>query len=418
MSDSSTVTASEATAPQLTWLQRQCRRGLLSKLGGLDGTLVLDESGVTTRLGSGVGPTARILVRDPAFFVDVATRGSLGAATSWMDGSWQSDDLTEVFALFALNPKLTDSFDRGWSRVAVQAATRFHDRRRNSRSGSRRNIADHYDLGNDLFELFLDRGMNYSSAFFASPNDSLDDAGTHKLNRICTKLDLNPSHHVLEVGCGWGGFAIHAATHFGCRVTGLTISQEQYDFATRRIAEAGLEDRIDIVLCDYRDHQGCYDRVVSIEMIEAVGHEFLGGYFRKIESFLASDGAALLQAIAMPDQRYAQYLKGCDFIQRYIFPGSCVPSLGAMTDAVRKNTDLKVIDLEDIAPHYAKTLSLWRERFNARAADILALGYPERFIRLWNYYFAYCEAGFAQRYLSDYQIVLSRPLWRGNIARG
>ncbi|MEK9626174.1 MAG: class I SAM-dependent methyltransferase, partial [Gammaproteobacteria bacterium] len=172
------------------------------------------------------------------------------------------------------------------------------------------------------------------------------------------------------------------------------------------------------VLCDYRDHQGCYDRVVSIEMIEAVGHEFLGGYFRKIESFLASDGAALLQAIAMPDQRYAQYLKGCDFIQRYIFPGSCVPSLGAMTDAVRKNTDLKVIDLEDIAPHYAKTLSLWRERFNARAADILTLGYPERFIRLWNYYFAYCEAGFAQRYLSDYQIVLSRPLWRGNIARG
>ena len=302
--------------------------------------------------------------------------------------------------------------------LAAKAAARFHDRRRNSRSGSRQNIADHYDLGNDLFALFLDQGMNYSSAFFSSEEDSLDTAGINKLDRICRKLDLRPSYHVLEVGCGWGGFAIHAATHFGCRVTGLTISQEQYDFATARVAEAGLLDRIDIILCDYRDHEGTYDRVVSIEMIEAVGHEFLGDYFQKIQSFLTPAGAALIQAIAMPDQRYAQYLKGCDFIQRYIFPGSCVPSLGAMTDAVRRRTDLKVVDLEDIAPHYARTLRLWRRRFNDRMSEVLDLGYPERFVRLWNYYFAYCEAGFAERYLADFQILLSRPLWRGSVYRG
>jgi cyclopropane-fatty-acyl-phospholipid synthase len=418
MNNSSSALVSGVRPAGMSWLQSQCRQALLKKLGTLVGTLHLDEQGGSTRIGSGQEPTARIEVKNPAFFVDLATRGSLGAATSWMDGAWESDDLTAVFALFALNPQLTDTIDRGWSRLAAKAAARFHDRRRNSRSGSRQNIADHYDLGNDLFALFLDQGMNYSSAFFSSEEDSLDTAGINKLDRICRKLDLRPSYHVLEVGCGWGGFAIHAATHFGCRVTGLTISQEQYDFATARVAEAGLLDRIDIILCDYRDHEGTYDRVVSIEMIEAVGHEFLGDYFQKIQSFLTPAGAALIQAIAMPDQRYAQYLKGCDFIQRYIFPGSCVPSLGAMTDAVRRRTDLKVVDLEDIAPHYARTLRLWRRRFNDRMSEVLDLGYPERFVRLWNYYFAYCEAGFAERYLADFQILLSRPLWRGSVYRG
>ena len=334
-----------------------------------------------------------------------------------MDGTWSSQDLTQVFAILAQNPALTDGFDRGWSQVAARAASRFHEKRRNSPRGSRQNIADHYDLGNALFDLFLDRSMNYSSAFFNSDRDSLDTAGQNKLERICNKLSLDASHHVLEVGCGWGGFAIHAASRFGCRVTGITISQEQFEFAKAKVIEADLTDQVEIVLCDYRDHQGQYDRVVSIEMIEAVGQEFLGDYFSKIQSFLKDNGAALLQAITMPDQRYAQYLKGCDFIQRYIFPGSCVPSLGAINEAVRQRTDLKLVDLEDIAPHYAETLRRWRDNFNAHREEIRALGYPERFIRLWNYYFCYCEAGFDERYLSDLQIVLTRPKWRGEVPR-
>ena len=200
-------------------------------------------------------------------------------------------------------------------------------------------------------------------------------------------------------------------------MTGITISQEQFEFAKAKVIEADLTDQVEIVLCDYRDHQGQYDRVVSIEMIEAVGQEFLGDYFSKIQSFLKDNGAALVQAITMPDQRYAQYLKGCDFIQRYIFPGSCVPSLGAINEAVRQRTDLKLVDLEDIAPHYAETLRRWRDNFNAHREEIRALGYPERFIRLWNYYFCYCEAGFDERYLSDLQIVLTRPKWRGEVPR-
>ena len=417
MSENPSILSEIRERTDASWFERKCREALLGKLAPLRGQLVIEHSGRTDTLGSGSGVRARISVHDSRFFTEIATKGSLGAASSWMDGAWDSDELTKVFALFAQNPELTDGFDQGWSRFAARAAGRFHSRRRNSKDGSRRNIADHYDLGNELFALFLDRAMNYSSAFFNSDEDTLDTAGENKLERICRKLELQSSHQVLEVGCGWGGFAIYAARTYGCHVTGLTISKEQYDWARSQVAQAGLENRIDIILCDYRDHQGTYDRVVSIEMIEAVGHEFLGEYFRKIQDFLHPDGAALLQAITMPDQRYEQYLEGCDFIQRYIFPGSCVPSLSAITDSVRKRTDLKLVDIEDIAPHYATTLRLWRDRFNAHADEIRALGYPERFIRLWNYYFSYCEAGFAERYLGDLQIVLSRPNWRGS-ARG
>ena len=417
MSDNARTFLEPSNAAEPSWFQQQCRRMLFRRLSDLNGRLVIEEAGISHSFGDDMGISAHIEVKDPDFFSDIALRGSLGAAKAWMDGTWSSQDLTQVFAILAQNPALTDGFDRGWSQVAARAASRFHEKRRNSPRGSRQNIADHYDLGNALFDLFLDRSMNYSSAFFNSDRDSLDTAGQNKLERICNKLSLDASHHVLEVGCGWGGFAIHAASRFGCRVTGITISQEQFEFAKAKVIEADLTDQVEIVLCDYRDHQGQYDRVVSIEMIEAVGQEFLGDYFSKIQSFLKDNGAALLQAITMPDQRYAQYLKGCDFIQRYIFPGSCVPSLGAINEAVRQRTDLKLVDLEDIAPHYAETLRRWRDNFNAHREEIRALGYPERFIRLWNYYFCYCEAGFDERYLSDLQIVLTRPKWRGEVPR-
>ena len=399
-----------------TWFERKCRAVLIDRLAGLTGNLVMTDGQETLTLGSGEGVPAHLVVCSPDFYTDLALRGSLGAAQGWMAGNWDSDDLTRLIALFAHNPDLTDGFDQGWARLAARAASLFHQRRRNSHTGSRRNIAEHYDLGNDLFSLFLDPAMNYSSAIFRNADDPLEQAARNKLERICAKLSLSGETHVLEVGCGWGGFAIHAAREYGCRVTGITISQEQHDFARAAVAKAGLSDRVEILLSDYRDHQGTYDRVVSIEMIEAVGHEFLGDFFARISSLLHPDGIALIQAITMPDQRYEQYLKGCDFIQRYIFPGSCVPSLGAMSRAFANWTDCKLVHLEDIGPHYAKTLRLWHDRFNARRADILALGYPEQFIRLWQYYFSYCEAGFAERYLSDVQMVLARPDWRGSVS--
>ncbi|MBT5818521.1 MAG: class I SAM-dependent methyltransferase [Proteobacteria bacterium] len=416
MNDNVAVSGAADQVAGPSWFERKCREVLIHRLQRLAGKLVLTEGGDTLTLGDGKGATAHLVVHGPDFYTDLVLRGSLGAAQGWMAGNWDSDDLTTLIALFARNPQLTDGLDQGWSRWAARAAAAFHHRRRNSRTGSRRNIAEHYDLGNDLFSLFLDPAMNYSSAIFRNANDPLEQAARNKLERICAKLSLSGETHVLEVGCGWGGFAIHAAREYGCRVTGITISQEQHDFAQAAVAKAGVGDKVEILLSDYRDHQGTYDRVVSIEMIEAVGHEFLGDFFARISSLLHRDGIALIQAITMPDQRYEQYLKGCDFIQRYIFPGSCVPSLGAMGRAFANRTDCKLVHLEDIGPHYAKTLRLWHDRFNARRADILALGYPEQFIRLWQYYFSYCEAGFAERYLSDVQMVLARPDWRGSVS--
>ena len=416
MNENAAVSPVSDQESQLTWFERRCRTALINRLADLKGTLVLKEGQETLTLGSGEGVPAHLTVRSPDFYTDLALRGSLGAAQGWMAGNWDSEDLTRLIALFVRNPDLTDGFDQGWARFAARGASLFHHRRRNSLAGSRRNIAEHYDLGNELFALFLDPAMNYSSAVFYQPNDSLEQAAQNKLERICTKLALSDKTHVLEVGCGWGGFAIHAAREYGCRVTGITISQEQHDFARAAVAEAGLSDKVEILLSDYRNHQGAYDRVVSIEMIEAVGNEFLGDYFAKIMSLLRREGAALIQAITMPDQRYEQYLKGCDFIQRYIFPGSCVPSLGAMSRAYSNRTDCKLVHLEDIGPHYAKTLRLWHDRFNAQRAAIRSLGYPEQFVRLWQYYFSYCEAGFAERYLSDVQMVLARPDWRGSVS--
>ena len=416
MNENVAVSPVPGQGSQSTWFERRCRAALINRLTDLKGTLVIKDGQETLSLGSGEGVPAHLTVRSPDFYSDLVFRGSLGAAQGWMAGNWDSEDLSRLIALFARNPDLTDGFDQGWARFAARGASLLHRRRRNSLAGSRRNIAEHYDLGNELFALFLDPAMNYSSAVFYQPSDSLEQAAQNKLERICAKLALSDKTHVLEVGCGWGGFAIHAAREYGCRVTGITISQEQHDFARAAVAEAGLSDRVEILLSDYRNHQGTYDRVVSIEMIEAVGNEFLGDYFAKIMSLLRRDGAALIQAITMPDQRYEQYLKGCDFIQRYIFPGSCVPSLGAMSRAYSSRTDCKLVHLEDIGSHYAKTLRLWHDRFNGQRAAIRSLGYPEQFVRLWQYYFSYCEAGFAERYLSDVQMVLARPDWRGSVS--
>ncbi len=408
----------KATVPSLRApgrLERWCRGQVLRSLEGLaTGSLEIIEGGASVVLGSrnGSGPHARISVQDPAFWAGVALGGSIGAGESWMDGHWESDDLVEVIRLLVLNREVLDGMETGWAWLTEPARQWFHRRHRNSVSGSRRNISDHYDLGNDLFRLFLDDNLMYSSAIFERPGMSLDEASRAKVDRLCRKLRLDETHHVLEIGTGWGGFALHAAREYGCLVTTTTISREQREMALQRVREAGLEDRITILDSDYRDLEGQYDRIVSIEMIEAVGHEFYDTYFATCSRLLKPDGMAAVQAITIADSIYERAKRSVDFIQRYIFPGSCIPSVGAMTASVAKVTDLRLTHLEDIGPHYAETLRLWRERFTARADDVRALGYPERFLRMWVFYLAYCEGGFRERSIGTVQMVLEKPLAR------
>ena len=373
------------------------------------GRLRIRDSLGIEEYGNPGAPAVEIVVSDLSFYRDLCFRGSLGAATGFMDGKWHCRELTGAFRLFLNNQEETDGIDHGLARLSARQESLRHWFRRNTRTGSRRNIRGHYDLGNDLFELFLDDTMTYSAGIYPREDSTLEEASVNKLDRICQKLGLGPEDHVLEIGTGWGSFAIHAAGHYGCRVTTTTISREQHRVARRRVREQGLDGRIDLLTQDYRDLAGRYDKLVSIEMIEAVGHENLGGYFDRCSRLLKDDGLMLIQAISMPDRRYPQYLRSRDFIQRYVFPGSCCPALGAMLDAVKNATDMKLVHLEDIAPHYARTLRDWRENFDRRETEVRALGYDDRFIRMWRYYLSYCEAGFAERYLSNYQLVFARP---------
>ncbi|MFB6260823.1 MAG: class I SAM-dependent methyltransferase, partial [Thiohalorhabdaceae bacterium] len=292
-------------------------------------------------------------------------------------------------------------------------ARAWHWLRRNTPYGSRRNIREHYDLGNDLFALFLDDGMTYSSGIFPEPGASLEAAQTEKLDRICRKLALGPDDHVLEIGTGWGSFAIHAARHYGCRVTTTTLSEAQYGVAAARVAEAGLGDRVTLLQADYRELSGQYDKLVAIEMIEAVGADHLEPFFRHCAQRLTPQGRMLIQVITTGEQYYADYKRSVDFIQRYVFPGSHCPSLGAMVAAASAGSDFRLTHVEDLTPHYVETLRAWRGRFRDNREQVRSLGYTERFLRLWDYYLQYCEAGFAERHIGDLQVMLARPLARG-----
>jgi cyclopropane-fatty-acyl-phospholipid synthase len=343
------------------------------------------------------------------FYQQILTAGTKGAAAAWRDGLWSCSDLTTLLRIMTRNVASLDAFESGTARLMNFWAKLKHRLRSNTREGSQQNIHAHYDLGNDMFELFLDRTMTYSAGIFRHKDTTLEQASIEKLDTICRKLELDASHHLIEIGSGWGSFAIHAATNYGCKVTTTTISKDQYKLASERIAAAGLQDRITLLLCDYRDLEGQYDRLVSIEMIEAVGHEFLPRYFSKCASLLKDDGRLLIQAITMPDQRYAHYLKRTDFIQQFIFPGSCVPSLTAMLNSVTGSTDLRIENIENIGPDYATTLHCWLDNFRANRERIAALGYDEKFLRIWEYYLCYCEAGFRERYLGDVHLLMHKP---------
>ena len=391
------------------------KRAVLAKLQALrNGCLVMVDGKERHRFGkvSAELPEPVIIhVHDARLWGDVAFGGSVGAGEAYMRGYWNTGQLVDVVRLFVLNMDTLDGLEGGLARFTNPLRKAVHALRRNSRAGSRRNIAAHYDLGNEFFRLFLDETLMYSAATFEYAGQSLHDAQVARLDRICRKLDLKPTDHLLEIGTGWGGLALHAAKHFGCRVTTTTISREQWRLATERVRAAGLEARIEVLCRDYRDLSTAngYDKLVSIEMIEAIGHEYHDTYFQRCAELLKPEGAMLLQSITIADQRYEQAKRSVDFIQRYIFPGSCIPSVAALTGSIARASDLRVFDMEDIGPHYATTLAHWRHNFRANLPKIRALGYDETFIRMWEYYFCYCEGGFAERVLGDVQMLLVKP---------
>jgi cyclopropane-fatty-acyl-phospholipid synthase len=368
------------------------------------------EPGAAAGRGRGPGALAVTLsIHDPRFYLAVLLGGHLGAAEAYLDGWWTTDDLTALMQLFVRNRPLADGMERGWVALARPARRAWHALRRNTRRGSRRNIAAHYDLGNDFFAEFLDETLTYSCGVFEQPDSTLRQASDAKYDRICRKLQLSARDHVLEIGAGWGGFALHAAGRYGCRVTTTTISRAQHAHATQRVAAAGLADRVTVLARDYRDLTGTFDKLVSIEMIEAVGHHYYTAFFGKCASLLRRGGAMALQAITIADARYERARREVDFIKRYVFPGSCIPSLAALKDAWARAGDLRLVDVEDITSHYVTTLRRWRENFVAHWDRIRALGFREEFRRLWEFYFCYCEGGFQERVLGDLQIVLEKP---------
>lgn len=349
-----------------------------------------------------------LTIRDLDFYRLVALEGSNGAAQAYIDSKWDTDNLTGLVQLLVRNIELLDEMEGGLAWIKNSVLKVWHYFNKNSVSGSKDNISAHYDLGNEFFKLFLDKHMMYSSAIYEG-EESLEVASERKLRTICQKLDLKPSDRVVEIGTGWGGMAIYAAKNYGCHVTTTTISEQQYQYAKQRIQEEGLEDKIELLKEDYRDLTGSFDKLVSIEMIEAVGHHYLDTYIRKCSDLLKPNGLALIQAITIEDRRYKQALKSVDFIKRYIFPGSFIPCVSAVVSSSAKNSDLRLINLEDFGESYAKTLSHWRERFNDNLEEVKSQGYSNEFIRMWEFYFCYCEGGFIEKSISDTHLLFAKP---------
>ena len=357
---------------------------------------------------------ATVRIIRPEFFRKCLLYGDVGFGEAYVDGDWETDDITKVISWFLLNvenaPTISGNRRKMWMLNFMKILNRIgHRLRDNTRSGSRKNISEHYDLSNDFFRRVLDVGMTYSSAYFSTPELTLEQAQTEKYDRLCRQLRLQPTDHVLEIGSGWGGFAVHAAGVYGCRVTTITVSEQQFRYAEERIRLSGLENRIEIRLQDYREITGSFDKIVSIEMLEAVGDRHMETFFAKCLEVLKKDGLLGLQVITSPDARYDSLRKGVDWIQKHIFPGSLLPSIARINQAINRTGDLSLHDLKDMGLHYARTLHLWRESFNRNIDTILDLGFDTQFARKWNYYFSYCEAAFAMRNINVVQMIYTRP---------
>jgi cyclopropane-fatty-acyl-phospholipid synthase len=415
-------TAAEAEArPSQASAWRSAVLGSFAKMG--KGSLRIEmPDGAVAQFGSGpadlplgVGGSATIRVARECFFRKCVFSGDIGFAESFMDGDWTSPDLVAVISWFILNvdeaPTMSGSTRaRSIALNLLRITNRIgHAMRPNSRSSARKNISEHYDLSNDFFSLFLDPSMMYSAAKWSRAGLSLEEAQWEKNERLCRMLKLSPADHVLEIGTGWGGWALHAAKTHGCRVTTVTLSRQQFDYATRRVADAGLADKVSVRFHDFRDIQGTFDKIVSIEMVEALGHKYLPDFCRVINRSLKKDGLLAMQFITCPDARYGQFRRGVDFIQKHIFPGSLLLSLNRMNECMSKDAGMVINNVEDMGPDYAVTLRRWAEAFALRTSEVNALGFDERFIRKWNYYLAYCEAAFALRNISVVQTLHTRP---------
>jgi cyclopropane-fatty-acyl-phospholipid synthase len=379
------------------------------------GRLEIDSGG--TRHAFGTRRTgelhAHVTVHDERFYRRVVLGGTLGAAESYMDGEWSTPDLTSVVRLLLRNELVMLGIESGMARLGASFTRAFSALPRNTREGSRKNIASHYDLGNDFFQRMLDPTMTYSSGVFASESSTLEQASRNKLDLLCQKLELSVGERLLEIGTGWGSLALHAAEHYGCDVTTTTISREQHRLASERVRKAGLDDVVHVLENDYRDLEGRFDKLVSVEMIEAVGSEYYDTFFGKCSALLVPGGRMALQSITIRDQAYEQHRVETDFIKRYVFPGSTIPSVTALAESATRASDLRLSDLRDYGPHYARTLSEWRKNLEPHRAWVVAR-YGERFYRLWMFYLAYCEAGFSERYISLVQMVFERPKWKAS----
>jgi cyclopropane-fatty-acyl-phospholipid synthase len=394
-----------------TGLAGLARKLVLARLTRLQvGQLTLHEGGRLHLFGRPGDPLrATVTIRDPQAFPAIAFGGTIGAAEAYADGLWDADDLQATIRIVVASGDGGDWLDEGLGRLGGLVHRLRHRARRNTRDGARANVAAHYDLGNDFFSLFLDDTMTYSCAVFEHDGQSLHDAQLGKIERICRKLDLQPGQHLLEIGTGWGALAIHAARHHGVRVTTTTLSRQQHEVATARVKAAGLESRVKVLLSDYRDLEGSYDRVVSVEMIEAVGWEYYPAFMRVLAERLVPDGLGLVQAITLPDHRYEASKREANHINRIVFPGTCIPSTTALLQAASTTGDLRLFHLEEIGPHYATTLRRWRERLLARWEEARSQGRDERFLRTFEYYLASCEAAYAARYLGNVQLLFAKP---------
>ncbi|CAI1148812.1 SAM-dependent methyltransferase [Serratia fonticola] len=399
--------ALESDIPRNARIARWLLFRLLS--GIREGSLTVREGQQTLHFGDESSALrAEVQILAPGVYWRLLTGGSLAAAESWMEGEWETHQLTPLLQILALNGKVLGRLESGFRLLGNPMERLRHWTRRNYRKQARENISAHYDLGNEFYAHFLDEDLLYSSALFTADDQALSQAQQAKMARLCEQLALTASDHLLEIGTGWGAMAEYAARHYGCRVTTTTLSREQYIWATERIARAGLQDRVQVLLCDYRDLTGQFDKLVSVEMIEAVGKRYLPDFFRTCQARLRPGGKMAIQAITIQDQRYRDYSKSVDFIQRYIFPGGFLPSITAMSELMTRHTDFVVRNLFDMGPDYARTLAHWRQRFVHAWQDIEKLGFDERFRRMWLYYFGYCEAGFNARTISVVQLTAER----------
>ncbi len=376
------------------------------------GQLLITENKKVSVFGARNRIRADIKVLNPNFYAYILFGGSIGAAESYMRGDWRSKNLTDVIRLMAVNSVAMDSMEGSYKFLLQPLLKIIHYLNKNTVAGSKKNIVRHYDLSNDFFALFLDASMMYSSAIYANTKMNLEEAAINKIKIICEKLKLKSTDRLVEIGSGWGGFAIYAAQNYGCHVTTTTISEQQFLYVKNKIKQLKLSKKITLVKKDYRQLTGKYNKLVSIEMIEAVGHHFYDAYFSKIATLLTDDGDALIQAITIRDQRYKAALKSVDFIQKYIFPGSTIPSVTSIQESLTRATDMTIFDIQDIGSDYARTLNAWKVKFVANKARIKELGFDAEFMRMWFFYFCYCEGGFKEKVISDIHLHLTKPLYR------